>query len=171
VKPSAKRSSASSTATVFEGHEREKEQGSQLARSQDQRPAPIVPHPRLRVHCSVPKRHDEFDRCSMHVRADGARALFGCLASYPRGSSGAPTLEDWPTNSRNLRVIYSSGAGTLRATDGFLGQHAAPVEPSAAIDFSSLREPLNGTVRSSVLVRGRSPGRARLEVSRGDFSQ
>src|SRR3979490_3315055 len=35
---------------------------------------------------------------------------------------------------------------------------AAPVEPSAAIDFSSLREPLNGTVRSSVLVRGRSPG-------------
>jgi hypothetical protein len=43
VKPSAKRSLASSTATVFEGHERDKEQGSQLARSQDQRPVPIVP--------------------------------------------------------------------------------------------------------------------------------
>ena len=41
-------------------------------------------------------------------------------------------MEDWPTNSRNLRVIYSSGAGTLRATNGFLGL------PSAAIDFSSL---------------------------------
>jgi hypothetical protein len=32
--------------------------------------------------------------CSIHVRTDGALALFGCLASYFVGSFGAPKLED-----------------------------------------------------------------------------
>src|SRR3979411_2899282 len=82
--------------------------------------APIV-RERLGCTSAFQSPHDEFDRCSLHVRADGAGALFGCRASYPNGSSGAPTLEDWRTHSRNLRVIYSSDAGAqddLRSTCG-----------------------------------------------------
>jgi hypothetical protein len=61
--------------------------------------------------CNVPKPHDEFDCCSIHVRTDGPCA-FGCLASYPVGFSGTPTLEDIADARKTFSRIYSGDAGT-----------------------------------------------------------
>jgi hypothetical protein len=56
--------------------------------------------------CNVPKPHDEFDRCPVHVPTDGSCAL-GCLASYPVGSSAAPTLEYIADALKKFPRIYS----------------------------------------------------------------